>query len=76
VIAYAIQAPSLGFYHDGPVRRIDDSRLLAHVLRRWRLVFVASDDAHAPEVLAAGTFYRWGRGRHVLLGSRPPPTSP
>jgi hypothetical protein len=71
VIAYAIQAPSLGFYHDGPVRRIDDSRRLGHVLRRRLLVFVA-----ITEVLAAGTFYRGESERHVLLASRPQSTSP
>jgi hypothetical protein len=31
-------------------------RRLGHVLRRRRLVFVATDDLHAPEVLAEGPF--------------------
>ncbi len=74
VIAYAVQAPSLGFYHDGPVRRLDRIDQLRHVLRRRRLVFVVTDAPHVPEVLEAGPFSELGAGRHLLFASHPPAT--
>src|SRR5262249_13624264 len=71
VIAYAVLAPSLGFYHDGPVRRLEQPARLRHVLRRRKLVFVVTDAAHAPEVLGVGRFSALGAGRHLLFASQP-----
>src|SRR5262249_30723150 len=74
VIACAVQAPSLGCYHDGPVRRLDQPARLRHVLRRRKLVFVVTDAGHAPEVLGAGRFSALAAGRHLLFASRSSPT--